>query len=116
MNDENNARNWLFNLHDVLSQEEYTVLVVTLWAIWRARRKAIYEDVFQSPQATNQFIKAYLRDLQVIQEPGPVRRQQTAARPTRWLPPMDGCTKINVDAAVARGRGVAAAICYCVPR
>ena len=46
LNDETNARNWLFNLHDTLSQEEYTVLVVTLWAIWRARRKAIYEDVF----------------------------------------------------------------------
>ena len=46
---EEDPKAWLFALHEILDQEEFTRLVVTAWAIWGARRKTVYEDIFQSP-------------------------------------------------------------------
>jgi hypothetical protein len=50
---EPNAKNWLFNLLESLPQDQFTRMTVTLWAIWTARRKAIHEDIFQSPLSTH---------------------------------------------------------------
>ena len=59
-----NPKQWFFALHEMLEAEEFNRLVVTAWAIWSARRKAIYEDIFQSPYATNGFILSYMAELQ----------------------------------------------------
>ena len=45
---------------------DFVRLIVTIWAIWGARRKAIHEDIFKSPSATDGFINSYLADLQVV--------------------------------------------------
>jgi hypothetical protein len=37
-----------------------SLLFVTLWVIWFARRKAIHEEVFQSPLSTHAFVEAFL--------------------------------------------------------
>ena len=88
-------------------------MVVTLWATWRARQKAIYENVYQSPQGTNQFIQAYMADLQMIVGSGNAQEKPPTMRPTHQIAPPSSCAKINVDAAVRanRGRGVAAVVC-----
>jgi hypothetical protein len=62
------AKNWLFGLMDSLSHEQFTRLTVTLWAIWTARRKAIHEEIFQSPFSTNTFINLYLDELRQIKK------------------------------------------------
>ena len=111
MNTNPNAKHWLLEMHDQLTHERFVLLVVTLWATWRARRKAIYEGVFQSPEGTNQFIKSYIVDLQTIAAVGSGQEQHQAARPSHWIAPPDTYAKINVDAATATNRGVAAAIC-----
>lgn len=41
-----NAKLWLATVHDLLQREDFTKMVVTLWAVWYARRKAIYEQEF----------------------------------------------------------------------
>lgn len=41
-----NAKLWLATMHDSLQQEDFTEMVVTLWAVWYACRKAIYEQDF----------------------------------------------------------------------
>jgi hypothetical protein len=43
------ARSWLRVVINALSHDELTLAVVTLWAVWHARRKALHEEVFQSP-------------------------------------------------------------------
>ena len=53
---EESPKDWLFVLHDILSKEDFVRLVVTLWAIWGARRKAIHEAIFQSPLSIHGFI------------------------------------------------------------
>lgn len=109
-----NAKNWIFGLHDSLSEPWFVRLAVTLWAIWGARRKAIYENIFQSPLSTHHFIGAFLDDLQVIEVPrsshaggAPVARQ------TQWIQPPVTLSKINLDAATPRNNrfGAVAAVC-----
>jgi hypothetical protein len=46
------SRSWLSVLFSTLTQEELTWVVVTMWAIWYARRKVIFENSFQSPLST----------------------------------------------------------------
>lgn len=68
-NGELSAKEWLSLMHETLSRSEFTRMVVTLWAIWKARRKAIHEDIFQSPLSTHGFIISFLADLEVFAKP-----------------------------------------------
>ena len=60
---EANARIWLFELNESLDHGKFTRMVITLWLIWFARRKPIYESIFQSPQQTISFVDNYLTEL-----------------------------------------------------
>ena len=113
---EEDPKAWLFTLHEKLDTEEFTRLVVTTWAIWGARRKAIHEAEFQSPMSTHLFIQRFIDDLALIETPR--RHTQTSSVIARsvcdpWVPPTAGFSKINVDAVVSshQGRGSAAALC-----
>jgi ribonuclease HI len=120
-NRETNARQWMFDLMESLPHDQFTRVAVTLWAIWTARRKAIHEDIFQSPLSTFGFINSFLSELQSLAKPSPhvvkprVQAQgQTRLRRTQaWIPPPSGMAKINVDAAISRAgdKGAAGAIC-----
>lgn len=41
---------------DLMSHIDFVTTLVTLWAIWYARRKAIHEQAFQSLHVVHQFI------------------------------------------------------------
>ena len=63
------AKDWLFLMHETLAQNDFTRLVITLWEIWRDRRKAIHEKIFQSPLSTLSFINSFLDDLESLKQP-----------------------------------------------
>lgn len=98
---------------DSLSHVAFTKLAVTLWAIWWAQRKAIHEEVFQSPWETYGFITRFIADLEVV----PVSSNRTTAVPiivsTKPKAPLAGFAKLHVDAAVSKShaRGAAATVC-----
>lgn len=58
-NKESNAKNFIFEMQESLSQDQFTMMVVTLWSIWYARHKAVYEAVFQSLGQTHSYINQY---------------------------------------------------------
>lgn len=85
----------------LLQEDEFVRLVVSLWAIWSVRRKAIHEGIFQSPHAIHGFISSYLSEPQVLK---PVTTGQViaATRPSHRIAPPVDVSKVNVDAAVGR--------------
>jgi hypothetical protein len=108
-----NAKNWLFGLMDILSHDQFTMLVVSLWAIWTARRKAIHEEIFQSLLSTHGFITSYLQELRQLAKPPSATPSSGRSREAQWIPPTNNLSKINVDAAVSKTevRGAMAALC-----
>lgn len=50
------ARLWLMVMMGSLKEGDFVLLLVTLWSIWWARRKAIHEQEFHSPLSTFSFI------------------------------------------------------------
>ncbi|KAI4975125.1 hypothetical protein ZWY2020_048732 [Hordeum vulgare] len=110
-----NARNWIFDMHESLSHASFTCMVVILWSIWYARRKAIYEGIFQSPQQTISFVNTYLRELGQIALKSPKIPSVRASSPGPqwWIAPPAGPMKVNVDGAVLANRqgGAATAVC-----
>jgi ribonuclease HI len=109
-----NAKNWIFTMLETLPSMEFVRILVTLWAVWTARRKAIHEGEFQSPLSTHFFVRKFLNDLTLIPKSGPLthngRHQHTVV--PRWKPPADGHVKANVDGAVSKNnsKGSAAVV------
>jgi hypothetical protein len=112
-----NAKEWLFFLLDTLSHDDFVRVTVTLWAIWTARRKAIHEQVFQSPMTIVGFIRSFLSDmklaLDVPTNSSPGIRQQTVPVGVQWSVPPQGMCEVNVDAALSKSSiaGSIAAVC-----
>jgi hypothetical protein len=94
---------------------DFTSMVITMWAIWHARRKLILEEVHQSPLATYQFVQIYLSEMKTSK--GEKKAKLAGARRpvavAQWCPPPMGYCKINVDGAVAKtaNRGAVGAVC-----
>ncbi|TVU32538.1 hypothetical protein EJB05_24269, partial [Eragrostis curvula] len=100
---EKDARGWLATMFETLSHEKATRAVVTLWAIWFARRKAIHEQSFQSPLSTHVFIDRFIANLN-MGVPAPDEKRGGGHQPAkpRWIPPPPGRVKINVDAVLSK--------------
>jgi hypothetical protein len=103
------ARAWLAEVMSSLKQDEITRVVVRLWAIRFARRKAIHENQFQSPFSTHTFVEQFIGELEEINQESPEVRPVPAPVP-RWVRPPSGLAKINVDAAMSKNSGQAAAV------
>jgi len=46
---EETSRGWLANLIETMPHADLIRVLVTMWAVKYARRKVIYENIFQSP-------------------------------------------------------------------
>ncbi|XP_020195716.1 uncharacterized protein [Aegilops tauschii subsp. strangulata] len=114
-NKESSAKNWLFELNEALDHKSFTTMVVTVWAIWYARRNAIHEGIFQSPMHTSSFVTSYINELQQLEKPDEHHIQVAAPRggPRSWLASPIGFAKINVDGAVGHHKrgGAVSAVC-----
>jgi hypothetical protein len=84
-------------MDEFLSSTDYVKMITTLWAIWKARRDIIHEDVYQSPFETCNFITHFLHELGLI-DSAEQRGQQDRQR---WICPPKGAVKGNVDATLS---------------
>jgi hypothetical protein len=104
---EQTAWEWLFTMIAVLKHEQLTRMLVTLWAIWHARCKAIHEDKFQSPLSNLCFINDFLADLHAVdKEKKKGQKSDVAVKHPKWIAPSVGSSKINVDAAIGKNTKV----------
>lgn len=116
---EPSAKQWLFTLFENLSHAQLIKFVVTLWAIWTARRKAIHEAIFQSPHAIFSFVKSFISELKILRVNVPAgvgtrtAPVQTVRSSRGWKAPAVGVAKLQVDGVLARNgrRGPAATVC-----
>jgi ribonuclease HI len=91
---------------ETLKQEDQTRVFVTLWAIWHARRKAIHEQVYQSPLSVHLFVENFIADLKPAGVQATGKKTTPAEAGTkRWTPPSEGVVKINIDAVVSKNTG-----------
>jgi hypothetical protein len=106
---------------DSMKKDDLIRMLVTMWAIWHAKRKVIFEEIYQSPMATVAFVNRFLLDLEATREaPSSMagamvrgRRATARAPQPKWIAPPAGQDKINVDATVAKSekKGAVAAVC-----
>jgi len=101
---EEDARAWVAALINSVSHGDLIRVVVMMWAIWYARRKATHENIFQGPLSTHSFVNNYVSDLLASKPPRAVKASVQTRHP-KWLPPPAGCTKVNVDAAISKNLG-----------
>jgi hypothetical protein len=62
--EERDARSWLAAMVETLKHDGRVWVVVTLWSIWHARRKAIHEQQYQSPLSVHCFVNQFVADLE----------------------------------------------------
>jgi ribonuclease HI len=109
------ARAWVAGLIQTLKHDDLTKVLVTLWAIWHARRKAIHEQIFQSPLSIFGFVNSFLADLKLT-DGVQTKKCPLTRRPNHqhvWVPPPPGMYKVSVDAALSKTRiaGAVGTIC-----
>lgn len=110
---EESARGWLAEVFARLKHDDLIRVVVTLWTIWHAKRKAIHENLFQSPLSTHYFVDRFIGDLSLV-SPGTQEKQENQIATPKWIPPPSGSVKINVDATLSKNTTIAA--CAAVAR
>lgn len=99
--------------HVPLDHSQFTKLLISCWAIWSARRRAIHEGEFQSPLSTLGFINSYLNELGEVSMVARPVGGRCVTGPSGWTPPPPGVVKIHVDGAVARaGLGAVSAFYF----
>jgi hypothetical protein len=63
-----NPMHWVSFICSNISQADGMCILVTCWAIWQARRKAIYDEIFQSPLSIIAKINTLIDELEFIEE------------------------------------------------
>jgi ribonuclease HI len=98
---------------ETLTRDDFAKVAVTLWAIWFARRKILHEGEYQSPLSTHLFIERYLKDLAIASPSIQAEAKKRANNYPKWIPPSNGCAKLNVDAATSKSHmgGAMGVIC-----
>lgn len=95
-----------------------------MWTIWWARRKAAFDELFQSPLSTRMFINKFLAELEMIPPPlNHAKERRMLPRDMhdltrvqqlpKWCPLVEHATKINADGGFSKigDRGASAAVC-----
>ncbi|KAG2556603.1 hypothetical protein PVAP13_8NG195901 [Panicum virgatum] len=99
-----------------IPEEDGIRILITCWAIWHARRKAIHEGKFQSPLATMGAINRLINELQISNElkGWNSSKRDIGKRTHTWIPPPEpSLHKLNVDAAVSTKGSIGAVAAVC---
>lgn len=110
---EPDAKHWIFSLLDSLPHPDFVRLLMTLRDICHARRKAIHENEFQSPNVTHEFVERFLGEInarKITSTPQQMSNRQSAV--SRCIPPPRGNAKLMVHGGVSRSSNVGSINAY----
>ena len=68
------------------------LIITTIWYIWWERRQLVHGEEVQSPARSALSISALAANYTHA------RKKETGVKKERWIKPMEGCVKLNVDA------------------
>ncbi|XP_040361831.1 uncharacterized protein LOC121049227 [Rosa chinensis] len=86
---------WLQFCLEILSHDEFALLLVLLWSIWKERNERLWSRKFK----TLHQVYFQVHFVQLLRS-STSRRSRGAVRPRRsWLPPPSGWLKANIDGA-----------------
>jgi hypothetical protein len=108
-------KQWVFFMCCNMAQVDGRHVLVTCWAIWQARRKAIYDGIFHSPLSTFNMVNRLLDELQTLEKYQMKRmcQQPKKVNIRHWMAPESEQFKVNTYAAVAwiSCNGIVGVIC-----
>jgi hypothetical protein len=112
------AKEWIFFHIESLSHSEFIKVVVTIFASWSSRRKAINESIFQNPLSTYHFNLNFLEELDMIKLKKPSSSSSSHEGRTKGLEDWCGLLhhqgiskSMSMVLSQEGRRGSAAAIC-----
>ncbi|CAK9172239.1 unnamed protein product, partial [Ilex paraguariensis] len=53
--DISNPREWLYEAHQILTPDDYSLFLILCWLVWRNRNIRIFEDVVQDPSKVSEY-------------------------------------------------------------
>ncbi|KAM5562230.1 hypothetical protein ABKV19_017448 [Rosa sericea] len=92
----NSIVDWLQSCYSSLSREDFSLLLVLLWAIWKERNKRVWNNKFQS---LSQVYFHTVHLFQSLKTALPAKVPRVGRRPRPWSPPPAGWLKANMDGA-----------------
>lgn len=107
-------KHWISYICCNIPKADGVRILVTCWAIWYARRKAIHDRIFQSPLSIMMMTNRLIEEFEFIQEIDFKEKDHYQNKSTQNLiSPQNGISKINTDAAIDRSgtKGVVAVVC-----
>jgi hypothetical protein len=108
-------KHWVSYMCSNIPQADGIRVLVTCWAIWYARRKAIH-GIFKSPFSIIIMINRLIEEFEIVQGIDFKEKDlyQEKSRIHNWIAPQNSLSQINTDAVVDRigTKGVVTAV-YC---
>lgn len=81
---------------------DWDLFVITSWSLWNNRNMVIYGGRCKRLEVIAKEAMEYLREVRQVKQ---TQERQTPIIKLPWLPPRQGCYKINVDGAVFEENG-----------
>lgn len=111
---------WVAHWLSSMSTEKKATFATTLWVLWWSRNKLVFEDTRWSCEQIISQVSTGVEEFRLLA--CSFSRRSSPGGPRTWVPPAAGSFKLNVDAAVRIGEGVAVAgvlrdgagtVCWC---
>ncbi|XP_021809999.1 uncharacterized protein LOC110753401 [Prunus avium] len=87
---------WLKSTFELLPTHSSSLVLMTLWALWKDRNSRLWEGTGTSPACLVALAQSWLSDFHHINNVSRIP-QATHVPPPRWTAPLEGFSKINVD-------------------